>query len=231
MFTALALTLSAFAGPQDAGPSFDCARATTVVERVICADPELGRLDRRMSARFAILRRELGATTRAALLDDQRGYLWARDERFEAMPASERLHYLRMNLRSRAEFLDAVSTEPRIGLAGLWSNFMGVVFVSPVSDRKILVEAQAAEPTTGRWTCDFRVNARLEGDTAHGDPTDTPDQEIGDHWAINLERRGALLTLEECCQAGHCGNGGTISGLYLPLDGGLPSYIRDHAGS
>lgn len=223
--------MSVFAVPQAAGPSFDCARATTEVERVICADPALGLLDRRMAARFSVLRQELDGPTRRALLDDQRDYLWARNERFKAAPASYRMDYLRMNMLSRSEFLDSVSTVPRAGLTGLWADFMGEVFVSVRPDGKINIRAQATEPMTGRWTCDFDVNARIIGATARGVAADTPDAEIGDGWAISLERAGAFLVLEECCQAGHCGSGGTISGRYLPLNGGLTRSMRDYPGS
>lgn len=229
MFTVLAFAVALLGSPQTAGPSFDCTRASTVVERTICADPGLGRLDRRMATRFAVLRRELDPATRAALLEDQRGYLWARDEMFDAMPAVERSNYLRMDMRARANFLDAVATAPRAGLTGYWSNFMGDVFVSRRPDGKLRIRAFAAEPTTGRWTCDFDVNARPVGAKAHGVPADTPDPYLSDdgEWAINLERHGTLLKLDECCQAGYCGLNGTISGVYLPLDGGLPPRLRD----
>ncbi|MES2036094.1 MAG: hypothetical protein V4466_18150 [Pseudomonadota bacterium] len=36
-----------------AGPSFDCAKAATPVEKAICANPELARLDRQMAAAYA----------------------------------------------------------------------------------------------------------------------------------------------------------------------------------
>ena len=34
------------------GPSFDCKRATTRIERLICASPELSRLDSEVAAAF-----------------------------------------------------------------------------------------------------------------------------------------------------------------------------------
>jgi uncharacterized protein len=43
------ILLATCASPALAGPSFDCARATTRVERLICASPELGKLDLEMA--------------------------------------------------------------------------------------------------------------------------------------------------------------------------------------
>lgn len=225
---ALVIALSLSATPQTDAPSFDCARASTVVEHAICKDADLARLDRRIAARFSVLRRELDPPARAALLEDQRGYLWSRDEVFNAeMPEPERSHWLSRTMRGRAEFLDSVSTTPRAGLTGYWANFMGEAFVSQRADGTLRIRALAAEPTAGRWTCDFDVNARPVGATAQGIPADTPDTEFGGDWAINLEREGVLLKVDECCQAGHCGMNGTISGLYLPLGGGVPVRLRD----
>jgi len=48
IFTALSLcaNLSIAQSPNEAKPSFDCAKATTKVEKVICSDSELAKLDR-----------------------------------------------------------------------------------------------------------------------------------------------------------------------------------------
>ena len=49
MLTALALAVSA--------PSFDCAKATTVAEKLICRDPELAAADRAMAMLYAAVPR------------------------------------------------------------------------------------------------------------------------------------------------------------------------------
>lgn len=164
---------------------------------------------------------------RAALLEDQRSYLWVRDEVVRQMPAADRAEYLRLNMAGRADFLDAVSTAPRTDLTGFWANFAGAVHVSARTGGMVHIEASAAEPVTGRWTCEFDVNARVVGAGAHGEPADSPELEFYGEWAINLERKGQILHVEECCQSGYCGNGGTISGLYLPLEGGRPGRRDD----
>ena len=59
------------------GPSFDCAKASTQVERSICADPELGRLDRQLSVAYRNAR--VRSTDRAALQRQQN--IWRREVR------------------------------------------------------------------------------------------------------------------------------------------------------
>ena len=54
--TALSLlgmaTVVGSASGQAPGPSFDCAKARTVTERLICAEPELAKADREMAAAY-----------------------------------------------------------------------------------------------------------------------------------------------------------------------------------
>lgn len=59
------------------GPSFDCARASTRVERAICADAELGRLDRQLSTAYRNARTR--STNRTALQRQQN--IWRREVR------------------------------------------------------------------------------------------------------------------------------------------------------
>jgi uncharacterized protein YecT (DUF1311 family) len=229
MFAALALTLSLIAPAQVSQPSFNCARATTVVERAICGDAELGRLDRQMANRFAAVRVALDPATRATLLEDQRQYLWVRDEQYRTIPARERVASLREDIRARIDFLEAIETRPRAGVIGYWSNNYSTVYVTPGRPGWVRVQATAAEPLTARWTCDFDVNARLTSGGARGTTADTPDTEFGSlGWIITLQRRGVQLNIEECCSAGFCGNGGTISGDYLPIRGAPSPGWRDY---
>jgi uncharacterized protein len=60
------------------GPSFDCARARTPIERTICAHAELGALDRE-EARLYRIARVVPGRQREALLRRQREFLAARN--------------------------------------------------------------------------------------------------------------------------------------------------------
>lgn len=62
------------------GPSFRCGEATSEVERAICADADLARLDRELAHAFAVARGTQGDSAGQALLVDfQRAWLARRD--------------------------------------------------------------------------------------------------------------------------------------------------------
>jgi uncharacterized protein len=65
---ATALLLPTVAGAQ---PSFDCAKASNVVERAICAKPELAKADREMAALYDALAGKLAGPAKEHLLKDQ----------------------------------------------------------------------------------------------------------------------------------------------------------------
>ena len=75
-----AMLLSSSARPVPAEPSFDCHRATTVVERQICRTPYLGDLDRDIAQLFQQALGVLSPADADALRTDQRLWLKARDE-------------------------------------------------------------------------------------------------------------------------------------------------------
>ena len=62
-------------------PSFDCARAAGGIEQLVCADPELARLDRQLAGRYAELKDRPESRQAVAL---QRGWVKDRDECWKA---------------------------------------------------------------------------------------------------------------------------------------------------
>lgn len=74
----VALTLASREAKEAGGPSFDCSRASTPVERAICADVGLSSLDAKMAK---LLRQALAArkNERDSLLSSQRLWLAARE--------------------------------------------------------------------------------------------------------------------------------------------------------
>ena len=56
-------------------PSFNCQRARTRVERMICGDAYLGRLDRQMAQAYAALQTRLHSSQLRTLRADQRSWL------------------------------------------------------------------------------------------------------------------------------------------------------------
>lgn len=56
-------------------PSFDCAKASTSIEHLICGDDGLQKLDVRLAAAFRAAREKLSETERRSVLDEQRRWL------------------------------------------------------------------------------------------------------------------------------------------------------------
>lgn len=71
-----------FAGPAAAqgGPSFDCARASTAVEKTICRDAGLAAADRAMAEAYKQLFDKLAGQAREQLQQDQARWLAARNQ-------------------------------------------------------------------------------------------------------------------------------------------------------
>jgi uncharacterized protein YecT (DUF1311 family) len=59
-------------------PSFDCGGKLSNVERMICQDEELARLDRALAARYAQLRTQVAATDWQSVADGQKAFLQRR---------------------------------------------------------------------------------------------------------------------------------------------------------
>ena len=71
-----------FAANSGNGPSFDCASAKREVEKVICADPQLGVLDRQLAETYErVLKSRAGARPRD-LRKSQRDFLATRNASF-----------------------------------------------------------------------------------------------------------------------------------------------------
>jgi uncharacterized protein len=75
-----AALLPAAARAAGAAPSFDCARASTVVEHTICRIPQLADFDSTIAALYAQALGLLDAADAGALRTDQRLWLKVRDD-------------------------------------------------------------------------------------------------------------------------------------------------------
>ena len=74
----LALLAPAAVADTQAGPSFDCARVTSNVNKLICATPSLGLLDRKLAADYAATAAQAGIDPKSLRADEDR---WLRDVR------------------------------------------------------------------------------------------------------------------------------------------------------
>lgn len=69
------------ADPRAPAASFDCTKAASAIEKAVCADAALARLDRQVSEAYAIKRdSDHNPKARLAALEEQRAFLAARDK-------------------------------------------------------------------------------------------------------------------------------------------------------
>lgn len=107
------LALSPVAGLAQDGPAFDCAKAESSAEKLICDDPDLAALDRRLADRFAAAVTvaeglDVGAEeTTDALRAMQRGWISGRDECWKEpdLRACVEKEYLQREAELVAEFM------------------------------------------------------------------------------------------------------------------------------
>ncbi|MCF7982934.1 MAG: lysozyme inhibitor LprI family protein [Thiohalocapsa sp.] len=63
-----------------ASPSFDCAKASSEAEAMICKDAELAELDRSLASLYAVVLKNTPATEKKMLKAEQRGWVKGRDD-------------------------------------------------------------------------------------------------------------------------------------------------------
>lgn len=105
--------------------SFDCAKARDALEKTICADQELSRLDERLAELFKAASTPLDPADRAALLADQRKWLRGRTvggPEWEACEPDDALCLKRM-YEERVEQMADIADHPRAAVANLlWTQ-------------------------------------------------------------------------------------------------------------
>jgi tetratricopeptide (TPR) repeat protein len=70
------------AGTKDELPTFDCDTAKLAVEKAICSDPELTRLDREINAAYRAALNKLKPASARRLRDEQRAFILKRNKAF-----------------------------------------------------------------------------------------------------------------------------------------------------
>jgi len=218
MLLTLVLAAAALTAPQDIirGPSFDCTAAFEPVEHAICSDARLAALDVQLAERYAAVRRAMDAEARAALVEDQRRFLGARDQWFENRdrPGFEEFPDLAERMTGRIEFLESVRTGPADRLTGVWSNLSGEVLVMPADDGRSRVEITAAHPVNARWICEVGGTGRVVDGVLTVIPNDEPD------WRIHVRLRRGFIEVTETGPEEHasrpwCGHNGFVGGAYF----------------
>jgi uncharacterized protein YecT (DUF1311 family) len=217
MLLALLLAATTLAAPQEAhGPSFDCTAAFQPVETAICSDGRLALLDLRLAERYAAVRGAIGPQARAALVDDQRWFLGARDEWFENREGVGFRDFpdLADRMSARIDFLESVRTEPAAELVGVWSNLAGEVLVMPAGEGRARVEITAAQPVNARWICEVAGSGRISDGVLIVAPEGAAD------WRLEVRLRRGFVEVTEIGPQDNasrpwCGHNGHVDGVYF----------------
>lgn len=212
-----AAPVPALAAPS-ATPGFNCARAATEAEKLICQRPELAALDREIATAFAQALRRVDAKTGAALRKDQgifvnvRNVLARPDYKFDTDPVSQRL---RAMMADRRDFLRSVrKPSSRALLAGQWRRYSARLFLKALPPRNFEISGSGVDPLAARWTCE------LEGIAGHRNNLLVMDERATNGSQLSFVRDGDMLKVTEqltkkTSVTPYCGHNGSVEGHYF----------------
>jgi uncharacterized protein YecT (DUF1311 family) len=202
-------------------PSFDCAKATSVAERMICADPGLAAADAAIAVNYAAALKRLDAAARKALAQDQQDFVSYRDRIAgfdQGVPKDKQNFPIDEFMRDRAAFLGSIE-KPDAGFVGSWKNVGGVVTIKSAGQGKLELEADTANPSTGGSECNVGGVVKAQQDLELVD-IDSDDKATG--FVYRFHRLGDALEAEEGGEAkgditepASCGANGHVSGVFF----------------
>lgn len=221
---ALAALLSLPAGwatAQSAPQSADCSRATQPVDRAICTTPDLRRLDQSIANSYRRLLAELDRNGAAALRDDQRVFINARNRAAAGRTGLELVTELREWLSARAKTLNSLQANPPSGLVGHWANLNGEIDVVQWATGVLTFNANAVDPLGARWVCDADGNGEWTGENEG--TLEVKTGEDTSRWSLVVTRKGDTMQVEERHVSGdpsipYCGFNGSLSGTYFRVN-------------
>ena len=224
-----ALRLAALAGsalvaagfrPAEAA-SFACARATGPVETAICSDTGLSRLDERLASAYSAAARKLGLTLAsrngvpdaqaiAPLRESQRAWIAERNRCGGDVPCLRRQYERRNSVLRFGPDPDAPGPADRF--AGRYTDGrLARGAILRLAPDRAMVRLHDAEPTQGRWLCEFQGLGQTSGDGTR--LVATYDGEPG--YTLSISPRG--LTIDDDTGGGvWCGMGGAIASPLRP---------------
>jgi uncharacterized protein YecT (DUF1311 family) len=204
-----------------AKPSFNCAQAKSVAEKMICADPGLAAADAAIAANYAAALKRLDSPARKALAQDQQDFVSYRDRIAgfdQGVPKDKQNFPIDEFMRDRGAFLASIE-KPDAGLVGSWKNVQGVVTIKAAASGKLEIEADTANPSTGGSECNVGGVVKAQQDLELVD-TDSDDKSTG--FVYRFHRLGDALEAEEAGEAkgdstepASCGANGHMSGVFF----------------
>ena len=169
--TLLLLVVEATRAQAQGGPSFDCAKASTPVERTICKSPELAKVDRDLATAYAALAAKLGGAAKDHLVKDQQRWVGNRNRACTGEDAAA-------CLKSRYENRLALLKEFGFGAYPFVSE-QAIVRAGKVKATRYRIDA--SYPQFDGPTVNFsNLNARFANTTKEAAGETVPNGDIGD---------------------------------------------------
>ncbi len=177
MRRATLLVLPLLAAPSLAqAASFSCAKASTPTEKAICVDQGLSKLDERVAAAYrdalALLSGSSPEEARAqiALKADQRGWLGERNACGADLSCLRAAHERRVAVLTfhpdpgGASNASRPADWPADRYVGRFDHdgFMSIAALA-LRNGQLAVSVSGAEPSAGRWVCDFSGIGQVDG--------------------------------------------------------------------
>lgn len=204
-------------------PSFDCAQASSVAEKAICADPSLAEADAAVAQSYAAALKALDPRAGKALRDDQRDFTQYRDDIAafnENTPKNKQTFDLGEFLRDRAAFLASIKAPASKDFVGTWSNVRGGVEIKTAGAVTLEVSADTVNnPVSGSGSCEIGgmvpVRKQLQ-------LVDTDDNEKPTGFVFTFRRDGDQLIVEQSgsgkddmSEPPSCGANGHVDGNFF----------------
>lgn len=196
--------------------SFDCTKASTHVEKMICANPQLRDLDGQLGAIYQQLKETLAESEIKTLQQEQSAWLKARDTQLtncgkdvDCAIAVYTNRITQLDTQLNGDLYNHADTSPIIGRYGI-GGYMSLQ-VKPLVKDHVLIEIEGAEPTSARWLCGFSGVGTLMENTVKICHTEQNTPIL-----FTFSEQGVAVTGDNLDY--FCGNGGTLVGQYTKLD-------------
>lgn len=147
-------------------PSFDCTKAETAVEQMICDHTLLSDVDGRLGKIYTQLKAASAIQDKNTLQAEQRAWLEKRD--MQLIHCAKNMDCALKIYTDRIEALQAQLTLMQSSLAsitGQYANQNLTLQVTTLLENHVHITIEGAEPTDGKWICQFSEVGTLETDT------------------------------------------------------------------
>ena len=189
--------------------SFNCSKAQTELEKLICSDRALNKADETLGQIYSRLRKALPKAEANRLKKEQIAWLGFRSDEYD-LDGRDRLLIVyqnridQLNFRMSPDYKGSVASEAK-GDYHI-QNYMHLM-VRPLSKDRVAILIEGAEPTSAKWVCRFHGNGILKGQYAviHEE----------DHPPVIIEFSDGKAEVTSLAESYFCGFGGRLSGEYV----------------